>query len=87
MLPALHPGDWCLVRRGGRVRPGDIVVLERPDRPGLLVVKRVARAVSGGWWVEGDNAADSDDSRVFGAVPASAVIGRVLLRYYPLRRR
>ena len=87
MVPTLHPGDWCLVRRGGRVRPGDVIVLERPDRPGLLVVKRAIRPDGSGWWVEGDNAAESDDSRLFGPVPPSAVVGRVLWRYHPLRRR
>ena len=87
MLPTLHPGDWCLVVRGAPVQPGRVVVLERPDRPGLLVVKRVRGRRPDGWWVEGDNPAESDDSRLFGAVPADAVLGRVVWRYHPLRRR
>ena len=32
----------------------------------------------------GDNRISSDDSRVFGSVTASAIIGRVLFRYWPL---
>jgi nickel-type superoxide dismutase maturation protease len=87
MLPALRPGDWWVVRRGGPIRPGDVVVVERPDRPGLLVVKRVVRRAGDGWWVEGDNPAESDDSRQFGPVPAQAVRGRVVWRYFPIVRR
>ena len=60
-----------------------MVVVERPDRPGLLLVKRVVRREAGGWWVEGDNAAASDDSRLFGPVPDALVLARVLARYWP----
>ena len=81
MLPTLRPGDCLLVRRGGRVRAGDVVVARFPERPGLLVVKRAVRPVDGGWWLEGDNAAVQDDSRRYG--PAE-VLGRVVLRYWPL---
>ena len=90
MAPTLHEGDWLLCRRVGPayvVRPGDVVVLARPDRPGLLLVKRAVRREVGGWWVEGDNATASDDSRVFGAVPDRLVVARVLARYWPHPRR
>ena len=90
MRPTLVDGDWLLCRRvrgAFGVREGDLVVLERPDRPGLLVVKRAVRREAGGWWVEGDNAAASDDSRVFGAVPDGHVVARVAARYWPHPRR
>ncbi len=81
MVPTLLPGDFLLVRRGARIRAGDLVVVRRPDRPDLLVVKRAVRRVGPDrWWVEGDNPAQSDDSRLFG--PAE-VIARVLWRYWP----
>lgn len=86
MVPTLWPGEWWLVRRTADAGPGDVVVLERPDRPGLLVVKRVVRADGDGWWVEGDNPDESDDSRRFGPVPREAVVGTLLWRYHPLRR-
>ena len=38
-------------------------------------------------WVEGDNPWNSNDSRNYGAVPASLIMGRVLLRLWPLRGR
>jgi len=88
MLPALAPGDFLLVWRWRRPRPrpGTVVVVDLPDRP--LGVKRLVRwTVDGAAWVEGDNLAESTDSRVFGAVPAGAVRGRVLCRYWPVRHR
>jgi len=36
-------------------------------------------------WVEGDNPWNSSDSRNYGAVPASLIMGRVLCRLWPLR--
>jgi nickel-type superoxide dismutase maturation protease len=80
MVPALHSGDALLVRRGGRVRPGDVVVARFRSRPDLLVVKRVIREQDGGWWIQGDNQLIEDDSRRYGVAD---VIGRVLIRYYP----
>ena len=80
MLPTLRPGDCLLVRRGGRVRPGDVVVVEFLARPGVLAVKRAVRPRDGAWHVESDNPAAGDDSRSFGA---GEVCGRVLLRYWP----
>jgi nickel-type superoxide dismutase maturation protease len=82
MLPVLAPGEWLLVRRGARVRPGAVVVVRLGGR---LVVKRVAHRVPSGWWVVGDNAEASDDSRTYGAVPDADVVGEVRWRYAPLR--
>ncbi|MDY7086044.1 nickel-type superoxide dismutase maturation protease [Paractinoplanes brasiliensis] len=80
MVPALRSGDALLVRRGGRTRPGDVVVARFRSRPGLLVVKRAIREQDGGWWIQGDNPLIEDDSRAYGVAD---VIGRVLIRYYP----
>src|SRR5438105_1938064 len=44
MRPTLEPGDWCLATAGGRVRKGDVVVVDRPDRASLELVKRVTGA-------------------------------------------
>ncbi len=83
MEPALRPGDWLLVRRTRRIRPGQIVLARHPERPELLIVKRAARRVGGGWWLESDNPdAGAVDSRRFGAVPEPLIEGRVLGRYW-----
>jgi phage repressor protein C with HTH and peptisase S24 domain len=84
MAPTLRAGDALLVRRGGRVRPGDIVVARFRARPELLVVKRAVRAEEGGWWLLGDNEFVTDDSRAYGVAD---VIGRAILRYWPSPRR
>ena len=93
MEPALHPGDWLVVRRTIvtgrplRVRAGQIVVARHPGRPDLLLVKRAARQEPGGWWLASDNpAAGAVDSRAFGVVPPSLIEGRVLLRYRRARQ-
>lgn len=87
MEPVLLAGDWLLVLRTRRVRAGQVVVAGHPGRPGMFIVKRAARRAPGGWWLESDNPdGGAVDSRAFGAVPADLIVGRVLLRYWPLRR-
>ena len=83
MLPGYRPGDWWLVRRSRlrSIRPGDVVAAWHPRRVDLVVVKRIERRDGDGWWLIGDNASASDDSRSFGAVPDDAIIGRLVLRY------
>ena len=93
MRPTLEPGDWAIAIALGRVRPGDIVVVEHPERPGFEMVKRVLSVPGGhapdgsdlvdGVWVEGDDPSSSTDSRSFGPVPANLVRGRVALVWWP----
>lgn len=83
MIPTLAPGEWVLVRRTASPRPGTVVLVQRPER---LTVKRLVRVTRDGCWVEGDNAAASDDSRTYGAVPRQDVLGEVRWRYFPWRR-
>ncbi len=86
MEPALRNGDWLLCRRTRRLRAGEVAVMRHPQRPDLVIVKRLVRRGAGGWWVLGDHPEASDDSRQFGEVPDSCMIGRVMFRYKPLRR-
>jgi nickel-type superoxide dismutase maturation protease len=89
MEPTFHDGDWLLVRQLRRApRPGEVVVAADPREPARLLVKRV-RSVSGDHLtVQGDHAdpAESTDSRQFGPIPGSAIVGRPVLRYAPLHR-
>ena len=83
MLPALRPGDWLLVRRTRRIRPGQIVLARYPGRLDMLIVKRAARRLDVGWWLTSDNPDPAAvDSRRFGPVPDALIEGRVLLRYW-----
>ncbi len=88
MEPTLVPGDRLVVLTAPRLRPGDIVAVPDPRHPRRLLVKRVMsvdrrqRLVT----VEGDNRDHSTDSRTFGPLPRSAVVGRVVYRYAPAAR-
>ena len=79
---------------------GDVVVVEHPLRAGtvckrivalpgdIVVAKRENTTFvvpDGHLWIEGDNKENSTDSRCYGPVPASLVIGKVRLRMWPLR--
>jgi nickel-type superoxide dismutase maturation protease len=97
MAPTLAPDDWALVVVPKRFALGDVVVVEHPGRPGFEMVKRIG-AVPGArvgdrtlaedeFWVEGDMAAASTDSRQFGPVSSEALKAKVLLVYWPRERR
>ena len=93
MAPALLPGDRLLVLRWGRARDGAVVVTRDPeDRVGYLVKRVEARVLENGggpatYRLVGDNRVLSRDSRAFGLVPATLIIGTVLWRYLPGNRR
>jgi len=81
MEPGLQAGDEVLVHPRRTPRPGDVVVLEHPQRPGTRLVKRLRREDAGGLWVEGDNPPASTDSRHFGPVPPDRLLGTVIARF------
>ncbi len=102
MQPTLVPGDRLLVLRWSlRLRPGDVVVAWDPQRAGQWIVKRVgaperegvgvapsiAAVPAGHFLLLGDNAGLSRDSREFGPVHRSRIVGRVVWRYLPAHRR
>ena len=88
MSPTYLDGDWLLVSWfpagltplvGGRIL-GKVVVVEREERPGIFLVKRLQKSHGGIYWVQGDNK-ESTDSRTWGWIPANEVVGVVLFRY------
>lgn len=84
MSPTLADGDVLLVRFGAPVRPGEVVLVCWPQRPGQLSVKRAECRAGGGWRVRGDNPFGSTDSRTLG--PAS-VLAVARHRLWPRPRR
>jgi hypothetical protein len=84
MSPTLADGDVVLVTFGARPRPGAVVLVRWPARPGQLSVKRAVREGAGSgpplWEVRGDNPFGSTDSRQLG--PA-VVLGVVRCRLWP----
>jgi nickel-type superoxide dismutase maturation protease len=77
MEPTLNDGEFVLVAAGRRPEPGQLVVAQHPTEQ-ILVVKRVVS------WpdedlveVASDNPTAGTDSRTWGPLPASAVVGTV----------
>jgi signal peptidase I len=97
MAPALAPGDWALAVPVHHPKVGDVVVVEHPDRAGYEMVKRVIAAPGervadrilgpDEWWIEGDFAQASTDSRQFGPVALDRFKAKVVLIYWPKERR
>jgi nickel-type superoxide dismutase maturation protease len=81
MLPELAPGDRVVIRKTRQVAVGDTIALRDPDDEERHLVKRVVGLEYGAVRVEGDNEGASRDSRHFGPVPSSLVLGRVVTRY------
>ena len=88
MEPSLATGDRLVLVPAMRLRPGHIVALSDPRRPGHLLVKRIKSLDhrSKLIWLEGDNPTQCTDSRTFGAVRSQAVRGRAVYRYAPAGR-
>ena len=89
MSPTLVEGDWLVVSWATEPVVPDlqilkVYVIERADRPGIFVLKRVIELGSGEntgkVWVEGDNEA-STDSRQWGWISESELRARVLFRF------
>jgi nickel-type superoxide dismutase maturation protease len=88
MAPRLRPGALVVAEPldGAAVlRPGDVVVARRPDRPHVEIIKRIRSIDAAGTiYLVGDNPRASTDSRDFGPVSREQVLARVRWRYWPL---
>lgn len=86
MFPLLQPGDEVMIDpRAYHYRspsPGDIVVAQHPHRADLRLIKRVESVLDGGYCqLLGDNPIESTDSRAFGPVSPSQILGRVTSKF------
>lgn len=81
MNPILSDGEIVLVDRNAEIEIGDIVVAKHPLEQTSEIVKRIARINEHGhYFLVGDNADDSNDSREFGAVTRKYIKGKVVAR-------
>jgi phage repressor protein C with HTH and peptisase S24 domain len=97
MLPTYAPGDWLMAHWGNyalksdgfslgnifgdRVKVGDVVVIERPEYPGIFYIKRITdvRHEANQIYVSSDNP-EGTDSREWGWLPAVSVQAKILSR-------
>jgi nickel-type superoxide dismutase maturation protease len=81
MNPTLKNGEVVLVDREAEIKVGDIVVARHPVEQISEIIKRVERINERGhYFLVGDNADDSNDSRHFGAVTREYIKGKVVAR-------
>ena len=90
MAPALIPGDRLVVVRlpwpwQPWPEPGTVVAVRDPRLPSRILIKRVSATDRrrGTLEVVGDHRQASTDSRTFGPVPRSSLVGRAVYRYAP----
>jgi signal peptidase I len=84
------PGDTLSVRNGHPVVNG----VEKTDEPyvracGAAAACNLPKAITippGDYFMMGDNRGESDDSRFWGPVPRSWIIGKAFATYWPLDR-
>lgn len=81
ILPTLSPGNQVLIhpRAYQLTTPqvGDIVLACHPFQRQLYLIKRIQSVSDHSYFLVGDNAAESTDSRVFHAVPLDCIVGKV----------
>ncbi len=83
MVPTLRSGDTVLAAMGARVQLGDIAIATHPLHPNMLLIKRVQDIFDdGSVYLISDNTHGPNvrDSRHFGVLTASGIIGRVTSR-------
>jgi len=88
-------------QRFGELKRGDVVIVRSPTDPATIVCKRIVakhgdmmadeegelvKVQRGHVWLEGDNPADSFDSRKYGPVPLGLVLSKIFVRIWPLNR-
>lgn len=87
MSPAYNPGDWLLVDlhayRHRLPLPGEAVIIRDVRQPARQLIKRIYRVSDDGQLdVRGDNSFESTDSRQFGLVTPSLLVGKVQWRFH-----
>jgi signal peptidase I len=80
------PGDRISIRGGKVLLNGEPLpepYIAAPPKYSM----RMVTVPAGSYWVMGDNRNNSNDSHVWGFLPAGNVVGRAALRFYPLDER
>jgi nickel-type superoxide dismutase maturation protease len=75
MLPNLKPGQIVVGWKSNQFKVGDIVIIRHDN---LEKIKRVGKIEGRKIYVFGDNVAASTDSRQFGYIDQTQIIGRII---------
>ena len=81
MEPLIKNGNTVLVSGilyfFKKPRVNDMVAL---SFNGKIIIKRITKEEKGNYFIEGDNKKESIDSRKFGFIEGSSIIGKVILK-------
>jgi signal peptidase I len=84
------PGDVITISEGHVIRNGkrekDSYTRPCPERESKCNFPTPIKVPAGHWFMMGDNRGDSDDSRFWGPVPTSWIIGGAFATYWPIDR-
>ena len=81
MLPVLKDGDLVLINPCADLSVGDVVLVRHPFKQSVKIVKRIAEILPDEkYFLVGDNAPESTDSRSFGAVSVKDILGKAVCR-------
>ena len=83
MYPTYRSGDRVLVNLDAYLNqtpaPEDVILAKHPFKSGVYIVKRVSYITDDNrYFVLGDNAFGSSDSRGFGALSQDNILGKVI---------
>lgn len=84
MEPDYFQGDFLISVSFGSIKVGSDVVFCDPRGGNRRLLKRVVNKKNGKVFVMGLNESFTTDSREFGWIEENMVLGKVILRYYPL---
>jgi len=76
LITSTHWSTW--IRRNSAVKVGDLVVIERPEQPGVKYVKRISeiKSDSNQIFLLSDNP-EGTDSRQWGWLPATSIVAKI----------
>lgn len=78
MSPTLIEGDLALINYQAEIKEGDIILAHHPLEESSKLIRRVSKITpKGKYFLVGDNPAKSTDSRNFGEIPATDILGKV----------
>lgn len=98
MVPTLQSGDYLIIDeityRFRQPEIGDVIVFHYPKDPSQFFIKRIKGLPgdtvnntilrSNEYYVLGDNRLQSSDSRYWGPIEANLIVGRAVIRLWPL---